>query len=81
MLRKAGAKMTQAELGETVGVSAQQISRYEAETDEPNYATWRKLARALRMDPGELMFGIEDTPVDDLVDDPADDRKRGGGEG
>jgi transcriptional regulator with XRE-family HTH domain len=58
MQRKAGRKLTQAELADAAGVSHQQISRYEAEADEPSYDTWVKLARALMTTPGELMFGI-----------------------
>lgn len=61
MKRKAGVKWTQADLGKAVGVSAQQISRYEAETDEPGWDMWRKMARALLIeDPGELAFGTEE---------------------
>lgn len=57
MLRKAGAKMTQKELGKLVELSHQQIGRYESETDEPGYDTWLKLAGALLIAPGELVFG------------------------
>lgn len=78
MLRKAGAKMTQAALGELVDVSAQQISRYETETDEPSYDTWRKLGKALRMDPGELMFGVRETPVDFAPNPAAETKKKRG---
>ena len=58
MQRKAGHKWTQLELAGAVGVSHQQISRYEAEADEPSYETWVKLAEALLVTPGELMFGL-----------------------
>lgn len=60
MRGKRGRKMTQQELGDAVGVSATQIGFYESETNEPNWATWRKLAKALLIDdPGELAFGTE----------------------
>lgn len=62
MKGKVGVKWTQADLGKAVGVSAQQISRYEAETDEPGWDMWRKLAKALLIDdPGELAFGTRPT--------------------
>lgn len=70
MLRKAGQKMTQADLGEAVGVSAQQISRYEAEVDEPSYSTWVGLAKALLMTPGELMFGHTYVPLEEGMEIP-----------
>lgn len=58
MQRKAGRKWTQKDLGDAVNLSAQQISRYESETDEPKWDMWRKMAKALLIpDPGELAFG------------------------
>lgn len=58
MRAKRGQKMTQQQLGDAVGVSAQQIGFYESETNEPNWEMWRKLAKALQIDdPGELAFG------------------------
>lgn len=64
MLRKRGRKMTQADLAELVELSDAQIGFYESETNEPSYETWVKLAQALRVTPGELMFGlpIEEEP-------------------
>ena len=82
MRRKVGVKWTQGDLGKAVGVSAQQISRYEAETDEPSYETWVRLAGALLTTPGELMFGI---PIEEGVDRPLGasrtPKRRKGGEG
>lgn len=61
MRGKRGRKMTQAELGDAVGVSATQIGFYESETNEPNWAMWTKLAKALLIDdPGELAFGTRE---------------------
>lgn len=61
MKGRVGAKWTQADLGKAVGVSAQQISRYEAEIDEPSWDMWRKMAKALLIpDPGELAFGTRE---------------------
>lgn len=62
MRGKRGRKMSQAELGEAVGVSPQQIGFYESETNEPSWDMWRKLAKALLIpDPGELAFGTRPT--------------------
>lgn len=62
MKRKVGRKWTQTDLGAAVGVSYQQISRYESEDDEPKWDMWRKMAKALLIDdPGDLAFGsLED---------------------
>lgn len=58
MRRKVGRKWTQSDLGSAVGVSPQQISRYESEEDEPKWEMWKKMAKALRFtNPGELVFG------------------------
>lgn len=58
MRRKVGRKWTQSDLGIAVGVSPQQISRYESEEDEPKWEMWKKMAKALRYaNPGELAFG------------------------
>lgn len=58
MKGKVGVKWTQGDLGRAVDVSAQQISRYENEVDEPSWDMWRKMAKALLIsDPGELAFG------------------------
>ena len=70
MLRKKGQKMTQGDLAALVGVSAQQISRYEAETDEPSYDTWVRLGQALLMTPGELMFGNTHLPPEEGMERP-----------
>lgn len=70
MLRKAGRKMTQGDLGKAAGVSAQQISRYEAEVDEPSYDTWVRLGKALLMTPGDLVFGNTHVPIEEGVEQP-----------
>lgn len=57
MREKTGAKMTQKDLGDLVGVSDAQIGYYESETNEPKWEMWVKLGKALREDPGLLAFG------------------------
>lgn len=84
MLRKRGRKMTQAELGKAVGFTPAVIGFYESETNEPNYDTWRKLAKALLTTPGELMFGNSaDVPIEENAEQPSErptrKRKRSGG--
>lgn len=59
MRAKRGRKMSQEDLGKIVGVSGSQIGFYESETNEPDWAMWRKLAAALNEDPGKLAFGSE----------------------
>lgn len=57
MRGKDGSKVTQKGLAKLVGLSHQQIGRYESETDEPGYDTWLKLSMALQIAPGPLVFG------------------------
>ena len=49
--------VTQEELGETAGVSRDQISRIERNEVDPRFSTIRKLAKALDIDPRELTKG------------------------
>ena len=49
------ALLTQEELGARAGVQPLTISRIETDKVEPRYTTIRKLARALGMDPSELL--------------------------
>jgi transcriptional regulator with XRE-family HTH domain len=48
------ALLSQAELGEAAGVSADQVSRIERNVVDPHFSTIRKLAKALGVDPREL---------------------------
>ena len=59
MKGRRGRKMSQAELGEAVGVSDSQIGFYEAELNEPGRDGWEKMAIALGVTPGWLAFGQE----------------------
>jgi len=52
--------LTQAELGESAGVSRDQVSRIERDEVDPRFSTIRKLARALEVDPRELTRGTRD---------------------
>ncbi len=52
--RKA-AGMSQAELGNILGVMNNTIARYELGVREPNLAMWEKLAKALRVSPAYLV--------------------------
>ena len=47
--------LTQAELGEAAGVNRDQVSRIERDEVEPRFSTIRKLAKALEVDPAELV--------------------------
>jgi transcriptional regulator with XRE-family HTH domain len=47
--------LTQAELGAAAGVSRDQVSRIERDEVDPRFSTIRKLARALDVDPSELI--------------------------
>ena len=47
--------LTQAELGVAAGVSRDQVSRIERDEVNPRFSTIRKLARALNVDPTELI--------------------------
>jgi transcriptional regulator with XRE-family HTH domain len=49
------ALLTQDELGIRAGVQPLTISRIETEKVEPRYSTIRKLAKALGVDPSELL--------------------------
>lgn len=64
--------MTQGELAALVGLSAQQISRYEAEVDEPGYMTWVRLAKALQITPSALLFGNSHVPIEEGVEVPVE---------
>lgn len=59
MKGRRGSKMSQAELGEAVGVSPSQIGFYEAEANEPGRDAWEAMASALGVTPGWLAFGQE----------------------
>lgn len=48
--------LSQAELGELIGVSQQQINKYEHRTDYPKMSTMKKLAEALKCSPEELYY-------------------------
>lgn len=56
-LRKVRTKrlLTQAELSERSGVNATTIVRVERDQVEPHFRTIRKLAKALDVDPSELL--------------------------
>ncbi len=47
--------MTQAELGKAAGVSRDQVSRIERDEVDPRFSTIRKLAKALGVEPEELI--------------------------
>lgn len=47
--------MTQAELGEAADVSRDQVSRIERDEVDPRFSTIRKLAKALNVEPEELV--------------------------
>ncbi len=47
--------LTQAELGERAGVHRDQVSRIERDEVEPRFSTIRKLAKALEVEPSELV--------------------------
>jgi transcriptional regulator with XRE-family HTH domain len=47
--------LTQAQLGEAAGVNRDQVSRIERDEVEPRFSTIRKLARALDVEPTELI--------------------------
>jgi transcriptional regulator with XRE-family HTH domain len=49
------ALLTQAELGARAGLQPLTISRIETDKVEPRYSTIRKIAKALGVDPGELL--------------------------
>jgi transcriptional regulator with XRE-family HTH domain len=49
------ALLTQAELGARAGLQPLTISRIETDKVEPRYTTIRKIAKALGVDPGELL--------------------------
>lgn len=52
---------TQSELSERAGVTALTILRIENDKTHPRLPTVRKLADALGVNPGWLLFGEEDT--------------------
>jgi DNA-binding XRE family transcriptional regulator len=57
-------EMTQAELGRRVGVSFQQIQKYECAAQRMTVTTLWKLARALETDPAYFLSGLkEDAPT------------------
>ncbi len=47
--------LTQAQLGEAAGVNRDQVSRIERDEVEPRFSTIRKLAKALEVDPVDLV--------------------------
>ena len=47
--------LTQAQLGEAAGVNRDQVSRIERNEVEPRFSTIRKLAKALEVDPVDLV--------------------------
>jgi transcriptional regulator with XRE-family HTH domain len=49
------ALLTQAELGARAGVQPLTISRIETDKVEPRYSTIRRIAKALGVDPAELL--------------------------
>jgi transcriptional regulator with XRE-family HTH domain len=49
------ALLTQAELGARAGLQPLTISRIETDKVEPRYTTIRKIAKALGVDPAELL--------------------------
>ena len=49
------ALLTQEELGTQAGVQPLTISRIETDKVEPRYSTIRKIAKALSVDPSELL--------------------------
>jgi len=53
------ALLTQQELAERAGVGYPTISRIENDHAEPHFRTIRKLAKALGIDPAELVKGDE----------------------
>lgn len=55
-IRKA-VKMTQHELSKASGVSQPMICCYEREGSEPKFDTVIRIAKALKIDPGDLAFG------------------------
>ena len=48
--------LSQAELGELIGVSQQQINKYEHRNDYPKMSTMKRLAKALKCSPEELYY-------------------------
>jgi len=57
--------LTQAALAERVGVTANQVSRYESGASEPTLGVLRKLAIALSVTSDALVFGGDDRLADD----------------
>ncbi len=49
--------LTQAQLGEAAGVNRDQVSRIERDEVEPRFSTIKKLAKALEVEPAELVEG------------------------
>jgi len=68
--------MTQAELGEAVGVTPAQIGFYESETNWPGYDAWVKMAKVLRMAPSELLFGNTHVPIEEGVERPVEPKRK-----
>jgi transcriptional regulator with XRE-family HTH domain len=52
--------MTQAELGDAADVSRDQVSRIERNEVDPRFSTIRKLAKALGVEPEELIAEASD---------------------
>lgn len=60
-----GQGLTQKELGEQVGMSAQAVARLEAGVNEPTWPTVRKLADALGVKPNDFLPGGEEADEDE----------------
>ncbi len=52
--------LTQQELAEKAGISSNALNRIELNKAEPHMSTLRKLAKALDVDPSELVEGASD---------------------
>lgn len=61
---------TQTQLGKKVGVSLQQVSRFEAGTSEPPIDFWKKFSNAFGLNIEWLLFGTGPARKEDY-DDPA----------
>lgn len=75
MKGRRGSKMSQAELGEAVGVSGSQIGFYETEANEPGWDGWVALGGALGVTPGWLAF--EQEPRETAFASPYRKREKG----